>query len=770
MQCFSELTAPTAVTHSLSIPFLSPAANNLIVAKTNLLQIFAVKSIVTNASITPTNGPPVSAGTVKERGQTTKLNLVAQYELSGTVTALSRVKILRSKSGGEALLVALRDAKLSLVEWDPERYSVSTISIHYYEREDILASPWEPELSDCANYLTVDPSSRCAALKFGARHLAILPFHQIGDDLVMDDFDPELEEEKPALDTSVAKDIDGEKTVTPYAASFVLSLLALDPALTHPIHLSFLYEYREPTFGILYSQSSTSSALLHERRDNVFFAVYTLDLEQKASTTLSSVSNLPYDLHTVLPLSRTIGGVLLIGSNEVIHVDQSGKTNGIAVNDLAKRSTSFAMSDQSDLSMRLEGSIIKQLGWDNPDLLIILNSGELAIASFKIDGRSVSGLSIRRVEKDTGSLSIPALPSCAAYVGRGRMFIGSEVADSIDLGWSRTGDRLKLRRSRMDIDSENGVAVVDFDDEDIVDVDDDEDDLYAVDRLDHKATDEKVSASRKDPDEAYIFRVHDSLFNIGPISDIAFIAPSPSTKQSSERHCELITTSGAGTAGGLTFLQSEIYPKNVDEYDIPGISAVWAVRPRSHSENDSWADLDKYIVATITGDDGEYRSRAYAIRTTGLKEVKDTDFDPEAGITIDVGSLNGGAHMVQVLENELRTFDCGKCAFSLIRVSSGATALPIQVWSRWRVSFNSLCNQGPCTGMWRVGWADLVAVLWCDRTYHCYNKLYHLKDAALKLRTCHIGLIQNSINHLFLCLVLLPRCSETHAPDETGLT
>lgn len=156
MQCYTELTPPTAVTHSLSLPFLSPSANNLIVAKTNLLQIFSLKSVIATTtnevqSSSFANGVDASktapATTRVDRLHTTKLVLVAQHELSGTITSLARVRILRSKSGGEALLVALRDAKLSLVEWDPERYSISNISIHYYEREDILSSPWEPDLS-----------------------------------------------------------------------------------------------------------------------------------------------------------------------------------------------------------------------------------------------------------------------------------------------------------------------------------------------------------------------------------------------------------------------------------------------------------------------------------------------------------------------------------------------------------------------------------------------------------------------------------------------
>ena len=467
MQCYTELTPPTAVTHSLSLPFLSPSANNLIVVKTSLFQIFSLKSVITNSDpLTRTNGvvdgsAPGSATVRPERLQTTKLVLVAQYELAGTVTSIARVKILRSRSGGEAILVALRDAKLSLVEWDPERYSISTISIHYYEREDILQSPWEPDLSQIPTILNVDPGSRCAVFKLGVRHLAILPFHQAGDDMAMDDYDPELDGEKLSRKTSRVADGDEVTTRTPYAASCVLSLLALDPSLTHPIHLAFLYEYREPTFGILSSQKASSTTLLGDRHDNLSYAVFNLDLEQRASTTLLSVNNLPYDLFQIIPLSRAIGGALLVGGNELIHVDQSGKTNGVAVNDETKNCTSFALADQSRLQLRLENCVIKQLGMDNPELLIIESSGGMLILSFKIDGRSVSGLTLRCIDANENPLL--AGVSCASSIGRGRMFIGSEDTDSVVLGWTRPSDKPGRKRSRVDVDMA-------LDNDDIVDL------------------------------------------------------------------------------------------------------------------------------------------------------------------------------------------------------------------------------------------------------------------------------------------------------------
>lgn len=672
MQCYTELTAPTTVTHSLSLPFLSPSANNLVVAKTNLLQIFSLKSMITTTnevqSSSAANGPdppsPNPTTTRHDRQHTTKLVLVAQYELAGTITSLARVKILQTKSGAEALLVALRDAKLSLVEWDPERYSISTISIHYYEREDILSSPWEPDLAQHVNYLSVDPSSRCAVLKFGTRHLAILPFHQIGDDLVgddlgMEDYDSDLDGERPDRKHSVSKATANgvAKEKTPYAASFVLSLLALDPNLSHPLHLTFLYEYREPTFGVLYSQVASSTALLYERRDNVSYAVYTLDLEQRASTTLLSLNGLPYDLFAVIPLSRMIGGALLVGANEIIHVDQSGKATGVAVNEFAKQSTSFAMVDQSALNMRLEHCVMKQLGSDNTDLLVILNTGELAVLSFRIDGRSVSGISIRRVGVENGGDFILAGASGASMVGRGRMFIGSEDCDSHVLGWSRGSDRLKRQKSRNNIDVDGEQDEPELDEEDI---EDDEDDLYAETKPEGKVQAQAPSPSNME--DNYNFRVHDTIFNFGSMTDVA-LRTSPQDEglsRVSNQRTEILSASGRGKAGGLTVFQQDIKPNQIEQYDLANPQGVWSVRTKGVQEiPSSQEEYDKYIIVS-----NKETSTVYTVNPDGPEELKDTEFESDAGATIDVGTIGGGIKTVQVLQSELRVYDGGKSAIS----------------------------------------------------------------------------------------------------------
>ena len=793
MQCYTELTPPTAVTHSLSLPFLSSSANNLIIAKTSLLQIFSFKSIVSNTnsdhvrdavqnkSQSSRSGNSLLQSEVAplrgERIHTTKLVLVAEYNLSGTVTSIGRVKILKSKSGGEVILVALRDAKLSLIEWDPERHSVSTISIHYYEREDLQGSPWEPDLSQCVSHLCVDPRSRCAALKFGARHLAILPFHQAGDELVMDDYEPDIDEPQTASaehmpKASVASSV-AEKT--PYAASFVLSLLALDPTLSYPLHLAFLYEYREPTFGIISSQVAISTAMLPERRDTVSYTVFSLDLEQRASTTLLSVNNLPYDLFAVKPLPLPVGGALLIGGNELIHVDQAGKAIGVAVNGFAKRSTSFALLDQSDLGLRLECCITEQLGADNPELLMILNTGELAIISFKTDGRSVSGLSVRRLPEASGGLGIHAEASCTSLIGRGRMFVGSETACSVIMGWSRRSDKSKRQRLRnkSNIEEDEEALGLEEDEED----DDDDDDLYSGANLENEASKQGVSSSNANSSEEYIFRVHDSMQNAGPMKDVAFRndTDSSSTAANSSREAfpslEVAVSSGSGKVGGLTLFQRKLTPKFIDRLNIPNAKGVWAVCAQRASEISSAhaskiegglaQEHDRYIIASSVLKTGEERSNAYFVRSTGIEEMKGKDFDPKAGATVEVGTLNSGARIVQVLSSELRTFDGGELGIliSLKIFPFWSTKLWYEVtWSSTSDAMISCHKTGCAWNSWKSSFGVHGLGRWLYNVVTMYTSMCLWPCAVASMKSYSSTLILSPVR---LCHVFRPKLKAT---------
>lgn len=696
MQCYTELTPPTAVTHSVALPFISAQSNALVVAKSSLLQIFTTKAISADLDSTQSTAQQPTRLSSKydsrlnndddklessflggdaiilksDRANNTKLVLIAEIPLSGTITGLARIKTPSTKSGGDSLLIAFKDAKLSLVEWDPERHSLNTVSIHYYEQDELYGSPWAAPLSDYVNFLAADPGSRCAALKFGPRNLAILPFKQPDEDMGMDDWDEELDGPRPVKDLSSAV-VNGTSNIeeTPYSPSFVLRLPNLDPSLLHPVHLAFLHEYREPTFGILSSTQSPSNSM--GRKDHLSYMVFTLDLQQKASTTILSVGGLPQDLFRVVALPAPVGGALLVGANELIHINQSGKPHSVAVNPLAKQSTSFGLVDQSDLDLRLEGCAIDVLSAENGELLLVLQDGRLALITFRIDGRTVSGLSVKLIPKEAGGETVPCSVSSLTRIGRGNMFAGIEDGDSLVLGWTRKQSQTSRRKSKI---QDLGM---DVDDEDF---DDDEDDLYGDEAPEIQPT---ASAGNTGKAGDLSFRIHDRLISIAPIRAMTYgksatlpgsgeaEANSPGVR--SELH--LACAVGRGNASSLAVMNREIQPRIIGRFEFPEARGFWTMcaqkplpksiqgdRGGSTVGNDYGTSnqYDKYMIVAKVDLDGYETSDVYALTAAGFETLTGTEFEPAAGFTVEAGTMGRHSRVIQVLKSEVRCYDGGK--------------------------------------------------------------------------------------------------------------
>ncbi|KAI0021099.1 CPSF A subunit region-domain-containing protein [Xylariomycetidae sp. FL0641] len=696
MQCYTELTAPTAVTHSLSLPFISAQSSNLIVARASLLQIFTTKSVSAeldnahNAQLqSSTANPPYDtrindddgleasflggdAGLVRsDRSYYTKLVLVAEFPLAGTVTGLARIKAPATASGGEALLVALKDAKLSMVEWDPEKHTIQTTSIHYYEQDELQGSPWAAPLSTYVNFMVADPGSRCAALKFGARSLAIIQFKSPEEDIEMDDWDEDLDGPRPAkeLSTTLANGSSSNQD-TPFSTSFVLRLPNLDPSLIHPVHIAFLHEYREPTCGILSSTSSPSSVL--GRKDQLSYMVFTLDLQQKASTTILSVNGLPQDLFRILALPAPLGGALLIGTNELIHVDQSGKTHGVGVNPFAKQATSFSLVDQSELNLKLESCEIEVLSAENGELLMVLNDGRLALITFIIDGRTVSGLGVRVIAPEAGGNLVPTRARTLTKLSRASMFVGSEDSDSLIIGWTRKQVHQGKKKHRL---HDTGLDL-DLDDEDLEDLEDD-DDLYGDDSAPTKASSDTPDVSGAKTGELS-FRVHDRLVSIAPIRDFTVGRTSPleGPDQASDSDVtsdlSLICATGRGNAGSMAIINRAIQPEVIGRFEFPEARGFWTVAPQKPIPKSLHADkgnaslgadyhtsaqYDRFMIVAKVDLDGYETSDVYALTGAGFEALTGTEFEPAAGFTIEAGTMGKHMRVIQVLKTAVHCYD-----------------------------------------------------------------------------------------------------------------
>lgn len=689
MQCVTELTPPTAVTHSVCLPFLNAKASNLVVAKRSLLQIFETKAILGQSDASNHDGEvetspqDVAAGTIdrtyfssdvafERLEHKTKLVLIGEYPLSGTVTSLQKITPMQTKSGGDALLVAFRDAKFSMVQWDPQSNSISNTSIHFYETE-VGKSPLAEDVTEYATYLTVDPANRCAALRFGSRHLAFLPMRRPVDDIAEDD-DFELDSPvdgsaNPKGESSSKKKDAGpsqSSSLTPYLSSFVLRTTDFQEDITAPIHLTFLHEYREPAIGILYASQGPTCANLHDRKDPIRYTVFTLDFEGREVTTIMTIPGLPFDVFAVHPLPPPVGGAILIGSNELVHVDQAGKANAVAVNEMAKVASSFPMVDQSDIALRLENCTLEQLN-ENGDLLIVLSNGELAVLSFKLDGRTVSGMKVHKVTSEKGGTVLSARASCASNLGRGRIFVGSEEADAVVLHCQGRAPPLSRKRSHADMLADE----VDFD----LDEDDlDDDDIYGGDSSPVKERRRSSAAEFASP-ESLTFRVHDRLPNFAPVGDITFgpippidRRPPNSTQKTS---LSLVAPVGRGFDGGLIAMRQEIDPAVIREHIMPNVRALWTINPLSSAITESEgksavgnpeaqlsadAQFDKFVLTSEVSSEGVEQTVIYTIDENGLHRIMKGDFDQE-GSSIEVGLMFSDTRIVQVLPSEVRSYD-----------------------------------------------------------------------------------------------------------------
>jgi cleavage and polyadenylation specificity factor subunit 1 len=586
-----------------------------------------------------------------------------------------RLKLNNTASGGEALLLAYKAAKMCLTEWDPKTNTLETLSIHYYEKDDLQGAPWEESFGSYVNYLQADPSSRCAAFKFGSRNLAILPFKQPEEDLEMDDWDEDLDGPRPAKEPSAVTNGDSESKVeAAYTPSFVLRLPLLDPTLLHPVHLAFLHEYREPTFGILSSTQDSSLSL--GLKDHMTYKVFTLDLQQRASTAILSVTGLPQDLFRILALPAPVGGALLIGRNELIHVDQSGKTNGVAVNAMTRQMTGFSLTDQSDLGLRLEHCVVEQLSAETGELLLVLNDGRLGLISFNIDGRTVSGLNIKLVSPECGGNLIKATVSTISRLGKNAFFVGSESTDSVVLGWSRKQSQEKRKRPRL---ADADVAL-DMDDIDF-DAEDEDDDLYGEDTSAPKLA-QSVNGASKSGD--VVFRIHDSLLSISPIQDITCGSPAVNPDSDAAKlskgvkaDLELACAVGRGRGGAIAILNREIQPNVVGRFEFPEARGFWTMQvkkpvPKSlggaasavvSDDYDTAGQYDGFMIVAKVDLDGYETSDVYALTAAGFETLKDTEFEPAAGFTVEAGTMGKQMRVIQVLKSEVRCYDGSKLLF-----------------------------------------------------------------------------------------------------------
>jgi hypothetical protein len=105
-------------------------------------------------------------------------------------------------------------------------------------------------------------------------------------------------------------------------------------------------------------------------------------------------------------------------------------------------------------------------------------------------------------------------------------------------------------------------------------------------------------------------------------------------------------------------LKREIDPVVLSRPNLSKTRAIWGVRPVY--DLTASAEFHEYVVAVQATDEGEDRSVLYNITPNGLELCEKDEFEPEAGATIEMGTLAGGKKILQVLKDQVKVYDESK--------------------------------------------------------------------------------------------------------------
>jgi cleavage and polyadenylation specificity factor subunit 1 len=153
-----------------------------------------------------------------------------------------------------------------------------------------------------------------------------------------------------------------------------------------------------------------------------------LDLVTRTYPIITQVERLPYDCLYLLACPTSYGGVVVVSSNAIFHIDQAAKVVGSPANGWASRVSdiSFGPRDTSHgahTKLSLEGSHLAYV--DERTLLLFLADGAVYPITVVVDGKTVSRLVIGEPLAQTS----PAAVLCS--VQEQMLFVGSTSGSSL---------------------------------------------------------------------------------------------------------------------------------------------------------------------------------------------------------------------------------------------------------------------------------------------------------------------------------------------------
>uniref|UniRef100_A0A9J8AL85 Cleavage and polyadenylation specificity factor subunit 1 n=1 Tax=Cyprinus carpio carpio TaxID=630221 RepID=A0A9J8AL85_CYPCA len=607
---YRQAHPPTAVEFAVYCNFISSQEKNLVVAATSQLCVYR---IIYDVEV---------RGHGKSRKE--KLEQVASFSLFGNVMSLASVQL--AAANRDALLLSFKDAKLSVVEYDPGTHDLKTLSLHYFE---------EPELREGfvqnvhIPMVRVDPENRCAVMLVYGTCLVVLPFRR--DTL-----------------TDEQEGIVGEGQKSSFLPTNIIDVRELDEKLLNIIDMKFLHGYYEPTLLILFEPNQTWPGRVAVRQDTCSIVAISLNIMQKVHPVIWSLSNLPFDCTQVMAVPKPIGGVVVFAVNSLLYLNQSVPPFGVSLNSQTNGTTAFPLRPQEEVKITLDCS---QASFITSDKMVIsLKGGEIYVLTLITDGMR----SVRAFHFDKAAASV--LSTCMTTMEAGYLFLGSRLGNSLLLRYTE-----KLQETPVEEGKENEEK-------------EKQEPPSKKKRVDSVAnwTGRKASL----PDEldeievygseaqsgtqlaTYSFEVCDSILNIGPCASASMGEPAFLSEETNpEPDLEVVVCSGFGKNGALSVLQRSIRPQVVTTFELPGCHDMWTViyceeKPEKKHEQTVADDKNKHGFLILSREDSTM------ILQTGQEIMElDTSGFATQGPTVYAGNIGDNKYIIQVSPMGIRLLE-----------------------------------------------------------------------------------------------------------------
>ncbi|KYQ93136.1 CPSF domain-containing protein [Tieghemostelium lacteum] len=579
-----QVQQSTGVEHCVKANLTSANDINLIVSKTNILQIYTIRYEKIEKPENHSNGDGGGSEDKQKIETRPCLDLVLEKSLFGNIESLNVIRFPDEQR--DAIILTFRDAKISVLEYNVDLMDLEIRSMHYYERDEYKFGRQHFKHPPLCK---VDHQQRCAVILLYDHSMVVLPFKQ-AISILDDDEDTTMNINDDDISSIMQYAQQQQQTQNPYYQQKSYSSSLLDPT-----DFCFLHGYYEPTLLILHEPTQTWTSRISAKKLTSVLSAVSLNLSAKQTPTIWSIDKMPYNCESLLPVPEPLGGSLVVAPNILFYVNQSSRY-GLAVNEYAQTDTGdqfpFPLDNTLNLVFTLERSTYVFLESDR--FICSLKGGELLIFHLISDGRSVQRI---HVSKAGGSV----LSSCICVLSSNLIFLGSRLGDSLLLLYTETtvSDSGEEHENFSNPYKKQKTSEL-FD---LFDEDNDTVQMQKQQQLQKQQEEEEddeddIFKEKKSQIKTYQLGICDHITNLGPITDMVignsydmyqqqkeqeedqddYNPPSKSSDSATTPHnLDLVTCSGYGKNGSIVQLQKNVRPDLISSIPILDVTNSWTL-------------------------------------------------------------------------------------------------------------------------------------------------------------------------------------------------